>query len=48
MGSAAIALTAGIQNRWLRGLAVLVLMASPVVMIIGFPLMVAAIWVVVR
>lgn len=48
MGQAALAITAGIQNRWLRGLAILALMASPVFMIIGFPLMVAAIWVVVR
>lgn len=48
MGQAALAITSGIQNRWLRGLAVLALMASPVIMIFGFPLMVAAIWVVVR
>ncbi|MBB3998393.1 hypothetical protein [Aureimonas pseudogalii] len=48
MGSAALAITAGIENRWLRGLAVLALMASPVIMLLGFPLMVAAIWVLVR
>jgi hypothetical protein len=48
MGSAALAITAGIENRWLRGLAILALMASPVIMLLGFPLMAAAIWVLVR
>lgn len=48
MGQAALAITSGIENRWLRGLAVLALMASPVLMLLGAPLVVAAIWVLIR
>ncbi|WP_193752788.1 hypothetical protein [Aureimonas ureilytica] len=48
MGQAALAITSGIRNPLLRGLAVLALMASPVIMLLGAPLAVAAVWVLVR
>lgn len=48
MGQAALQITSGIRNPLLRGLAVLGLMASPVIILLGAPLAVATFWLLVR
>lgn len=44
MGQAALDITAGIRNRWLRALAVMGLMALPPVMLLGAPVAAYAVW----